>query len=94
VPEAASRAIAAGCDQVLICAQPDLVLKTHAALVERAEREPSFAARLQDAAERSLRLRANYPARQTASAEILPLLAATGGSELEAQIDAAWSRLG
>jgi beta-N-acetylhexosaminidase len=93
VPEAACRAIAAGCDQVLICAQPKLVLEAHRALVERAEREASFAARLQDAAARSLRVRAQFPARPRTNEPILQLLAATGGSELETQIDAAWSSL-
>ncbi len=60
--DAACRAIAAGCDTVLVCSQPELALTARDALLRRAEREASFAARLRDAAARSLAMRRRVPA--------------------------------
>ncbi|HET8938054.1 MAG TPA: beta-N-acetylhexosaminidase [Polyangiales bacterium] len=60
VAEAACLAIEAGCDQVLICEHEEHTLHAHAALVERAEREPAFARRLTEAAERGRRMRMRF----------------------------------
>jgi beta-N-acetylhexosaminidase len=60
VAEAACLAIEAGCDQVLICEHEEHTLHAHAALVERAEREPAFARRLSEAAERGRRMRMRF----------------------------------
>ena len=57
---AACEAIAAGCDCILVCSKPDLCLEAAAALADRASREPSFAARLHDAAARTLKARQRY----------------------------------
>lgn len=59
--DAACRAIAAGCDTVLVCSQPELALLAREALLRRAERDPRFAARLRDAAGRSLAMRRRVP---------------------------------
>jgi len=63
VPEAACEAVAAGCDALLICSQPGLVLEAHAALCARAAGDRAFAQRLERAAERGLRARLKHPAR-------------------------------
>ena len=60
VPEAGCEAIAAGCDTLLVCDEPDLTLQVHEALVRRAEREPRFAERLRQSAARSLSVRRLY----------------------------------
>lgn len=60
--DAACRAIAAGCDTVLICAKPELALIAREALLRRAESDVTFAARLRDAAARSLAMRRRVPA--------------------------------
>lgn len=60
VAQAACLAIEAGCDQVLICEHETHTLQAHAALVERAERDPVFARRLADAAERGRRMRMRF----------------------------------
>ena len=60
--DAACRAIAAGCDTVLICSKPDLALVAHEALLRRAEKDDAFAVRLRDAASRSVAMRRRVPA--------------------------------
>jgi beta-N-acetylhexosaminidase len=60
VAQAACLAIEAGCDQVLICEHETHTLEAHAALVERAERDPVFARRLAEAAERGRRMRMRF----------------------------------
>lgn len=57
VEEAACRAIAAGCDLLLICSKLDWLARAQEALAERAARDPKFKLRLEDAAQRSLALR-------------------------------------
>ena len=58
VEEAACRAIEAGCDVLLICLEDwDWIPRAQQALLEKAEREPAFADRLLDAAQRGLTLR-------------------------------------
>jgi beta-N-acetylhexosaminidase len=63
VAQAACLAIEAGCDQVLICEHEEHTLNAHAALIERAERDPAFARRLAEAAERGRRMRLRYQPR-------------------------------
>jgi beta-N-acetylhexosaminidase len=78
VAEAACEAIAAGCDALLICSQPELCLTAHAALVQRAEREPAFAERLRGAAQRNLdarRTRGHLPVPPASVAQRLDALA-------------------
>jgi beta-N-acetylhexosaminidase len=60
--DAACRAIAAGCDTVLVCSKPELALVARDALLRRAEQDAPFAARLRDAAARSLAMRRRVPA--------------------------------
>lgn len=57
---AACEAIAAGCDCILICSKPELYAEAVAALVERASRDPDFAAQLNGAAQRTLNARQRY----------------------------------
>lgn len=61
IESAAWNAIEAGCDQLLICSRVDWTLRAHAALCEKAEREPAFHKRLSEAAERSITTRARRP---------------------------------
>lgn len=60
--EAAVGAIEAGCDLLLVCSDVDRALAAHEALVHLAERDPRFAARLAEAAQRSRALRGRVPA--------------------------------
>jgi len=80
VARAACLAIEAGCDQVLVCEHEELTFAAHAALCERAEREPAFAARLHEAAARSLQMRRRFAARPIPQDAAQQLLAA--GAEL------------
>lgn len=54
---AACRAIAAGCDQLLVCSRLDWLTRAHRALCERAEGNPTFRQQLAEAAERSIATR-------------------------------------
>ena len=58
VAEAAVAAVAAGCDLVLVCADPDAQVRARRALAARAGADAGFAARLGDAARRVDGLRA------------------------------------
>ena len=58
--EAGCEAIAAGCDTLLVCSNMEQVMEVHAALVKRAGADSRFAARLQEAAERSLQMRRRF----------------------------------
>jgi beta-N-acetylhexosaminidase len=89
VDEAACAAIAAGCDSVLICSNTEQVLAAQRALTLRAERDPDFAARLREAAMRSLAARANRSARPAAGAQVEQLLHAQGAAAVETRITAA-----
>ncbi len=86
IGEASCEAVAAGCDVVLICDQPETCLAAHAALVRRAERSPELAARLREAAERSLRARQRHATRALQPQAVLARLQALGASALEARI--------
>jgi beta-N-acetylhexosaminidase len=59
VPQAAVSAVAAGVDTLLVCSDTSAVFAAQAALVARAEADPAFRARLEDAADRSQRMRAD-----------------------------------
>lgn len=72
--EAACRAVAAGCDALLVCSKLELVEQAYEGLVRRAERDRDFAARLESAAARSV------------AARRLHAPAARGGSDLEAAL--------
>jgi beta-N-acetylhexosaminidase len=86
VPEAACLAVEAGCDAVLVCKETDLVLAAHAALAERAAREPAFAARLREAAGRSLAARRRFACAPADPAGVADALAALDPAALEARV--------
>jgi beta-N-acetylhexosaminidase len=92
VAEAACDAVAAGCDALLICSQPELCLQAHAALVRRAEREPAFAARLLASAERSLAVRRKYRPRPLQGEALMQHLLSIDASALEHRIAESRSR--
>jgi beta-N-acetylhexosaminidase len=91
VAQAACLAIEAGADQVLVCHEERLTLETHAALIQRAERDRAFELQLQAAAERSLAARRHYPPQRFAvsPAHIERRLGAQGALEIERQIASA-----
>jgi beta-N-acetylhexosaminidase len=62
IAEAAVRAVAAGCDAVLICSLEDEQDRAHEALVREAERSETFRARCEQAVERSLTAKAQIRA--------------------------------
>jgi beta-N-acetylhexosaminidase len=86
IEDAACRAIDAGCDSLLICSNPDYVVAAQHALTQRAERDPTFAARLRDAATRSIGARPTHGFQAAASAEIEAQLRAQGAELIEARI--------
>jgi beta-N-acetylhexosaminidase len=57
VEESSVLAIAAGCDGLLICTDPDAQERARLALITRARRDAAFATRLRDASERVTRMR-------------------------------------
>jgi beta-N-acetylhexosaminidase len=71
VAQAAVRAIEAGCDAVLVCASEERQEEAHAALVRRAEADPAFRARCEDAARRGLLARRRVPPRPLTDAAAL-----------------------
>jgi beta-N-acetylhexosaminidase len=93
IPQAACEAIAAGCDVLLVCEEPELSLEVHSALVARGERDPAFVDRLRDAAARSLAARRRYPPRARAGAELAAALAAPETRALQDRLAHALSRL-
>jgi beta-N-acetylhexosaminidase len=92
IEDAACRAIEAGCDSLLICSNLDYVLSAQRALTLRAERDPTFAARLREAATRSMNARPTRGIRAP-SAEIETTLRAQGAELIEARIAAARTAL-
>ena len=69
IEESAVKAIRAGCDVLLVCSNEELQDRAHAALVQEAERDPSFRHRAEQAAQRGLMARrARPPAPLEASA--------------------------
>jgi len=59
--DAAVRAIAAGCDALLVCVDPDSQERVRRALAARARVDEAFAARLRDAHDRVVRIRRRAP---------------------------------
>lgn len=68
VAETAVRAVEAGCDLLLVCSKLDELEVAREALAARAEADPAFAARLEDAAARGLALRRRFRPRVDAAA--------------------------
>jgi beta-N-acetylhexosaminidase len=62
IPDAAVRAIRAGCDQLLVCHHPALIVEAHRAIVSAVERGVLERARVMEAAARVRRLKESYPA--------------------------------
>jgi beta-N-acetylhexosaminidase len=83
---AACEAIAAGCDCVLVCSQPELCIEAAEALAERASQEPSFAARLQDAATRTSNARQRYRPVALQGGALLARFAELDAASMEARI--------
>jgi beta-N-acetylhexosaminidase len=92
VAEAACEAVAAGCDALLVCDEPDVCLEAHAALCRRAEREPAFAARLREAATRGLTARTSHALRPAAPEAVAARLQASDPAALEQRIAEAAQR--
>jgi len=63
VVDAGVRAIEAGCDTLLVCSDIDALDATRQALANRADADEAFAARLMDAATRSVAVRRRCPPR-------------------------------
>jgi beta-N-acetylhexosaminidase len=75
IGEAAVAAIAAGCDVLLVCKELEAQEAAHAALVEKAESDPSFRQRCAQAAGRSLAARKKFPPRPVPSqAELMAVV--------------------
>jgi beta-N-acetylhexosaminidase len=63
IGESAVRAIDAGCDTILVCSDLAAIEEARAALESRARQSSEFRARLERAAERTLRMRRAFPPR-------------------------------
>jgi len=59
--EASVRAVAAGCDVLLVCSRADLADAAHEALVREAEKSPAFKARCEEAFARGIAMRRRVP---------------------------------
>ena len=69
--EAAVRAVAAGCDVLLVCSRADLVEVAHEALVKEAETSAAFKTRCEEAFERGIAMRRRVrPVPVTGEAEL------------------------
>ena len=79
IEEAATGAIDAGCDLLLICSDEALQERARVALVARAEEDTAFHARCQDALARVLRMRRRLPAQQ--ALHVRELHTVVGGDE-------------
>jgi beta-N-acetylhexosaminidase len=84
--DAACRAIDAGCDALLICSRADYIEQAYGGLVRRAERDSVFAARLVEAAGRSIAARTSLPAMALAPEAAEAAFAATPSALLEARL--------
>lgn len=73
--EAAVRAIAAGCDAVLVCSRADMAAEVHAALIKEAEASATFRTRCEQAFERMSTMRRTLAPRAAADeAELAAIL--------------------
>jgi beta-N-acetylhexosaminidase len=86
VGEAAVRAIAAGCDALLVCSRADLAAEAHDALCREAEASPSFRARCEEALGRVLAMRRRAPPAPAEDSAIDRIFAAREGVEAELRI--------
>ncbi|HKP64791.1 MAG TPA: beta-N-acetylhexosaminidase [Polyangiales bacterium] len=86
--EAACRAIEAGCDTLLVCSKLDYVVQAHRGLVQRAERDAAFAARLEQAARRSLAARKSQTSHARPPDDVTALLERSS-AEFEARLSRA-----
>lgn len=77
--EAAVRAVAAGCDVLLVCSRADLVEVAHEALVREAEKSAAFRARCDEAFARGIAMRRRVrPVPLSSEAELAKVFAASG----------------
>ncbi len=87
--ESAVGAVLAGCDVLLVCHDAGAQQRAHAALTRRAEADPGFYRRCEEAAERGLRARRRLPPRPAPSiGELKQRLARSGLAEIVAEIAA------
>jgi beta-N-acetylhexosaminidase len=93
IPRAACEAIAAGCDVLLVCDEPELCLEVHAALVARAEQDAAFVERLREAATRSLAARRRYRVRGVHGAALAAALSSPETRALQDRLAHALSQL-
>ena len=76
--EAAIRAVAAGCDILLVCSRADLAEAAHEALVHEAEKSATFRARCEEAFARGIAMRRRVPPAPVATdADLAPIYEAT-----------------
>ena len=94
VEQAACLSIEAGCDALLICSKPEWVERAKSALAERAASDAGFRARLEDAASRFVKLRAQCVARpETDPERLVQRLDAEAAGALTREIDARRAQL-
>jgi beta-glucosidase-like glycosyl hydrolase len=85
VAEVAVESIAAGCDQLLVCHEPEAQRAVHAAMVARAEKDARFRARCAQSFERAVRIKRMAPPRPiTDGARLAEIL---GGSTSREAMD-------
>jgi len=87
VEQAACLAIEAGCDVLLVCSRVDWALRAQTALAARAEADPAFMLRLEQAASRAIAMRRTcVPAPVTDRAALDAALVADEANALAAEI--------
>jgi beta-N-acetylhexosaminidase len=69
IEQIAVGAIRAGCDALLVCKEPELQRRAHAALVAKASSDPDFRSRCQQAFTRSIQARRRFPPRPALALE-------------------------
>lgn len=87
IPDAACLAIEAGCDAVLICSDVTALEQATEALTHKADRAPTFAARLREAAKRFNALKRRFPAQPAHDmAEVMRILQSNSANQLQAEL--------
>lgn len=87
-------AIRAGCDALLVCSDLERLARAHEALRAEADTDPTFRARLTEAAERHLAMRRRYRSRPIVdSAALEATLDRQATAELEARIERALAEI-